>query len=585
MNHPISPDLPGHRTLGRGRLGLRAGRGSPPLDVHRQILAIAARQEAARRKRFDAVSTPAQLEELRASLRSGFLEMIDGLPRPQGPPPSRTIGRIAGEGHVVEKLVFESFPGYFVSALLYKPKQVRGRLPGVISPCGHSPVGKAAGTYQILHINLVKRGYIVLTYDPVGQGERSQFWDAAQEQSRFNLACGEHAVLGNPLYLLGTSLARYRIWDGIRALDYLASLPGGRCRADRLRRQLRRRHADRVHRRPRPAREGAGHRLLHHDPAAAHGQSHPGRPRRRPGAGHLRLRQRRHRSRRPARAAAPRGRRCSARPDSISSRSRGPANRSPRPGNSIEVAGAGTGWPGSRPPRSMACRCRCARRPTPASTAGCTGPQWPRPAPEFAVAPRPPADLLRLQRWASQRHLPVAAPAAAGPGGVRSRSRAAPASALRDLLRLDPNGVDFRPSTRPPGPGDAPLVVCVNGNEAPAGRRRASWRPWRRRGHAPSSRSTRAASARCGRPARRATGLRRSAGRRRGEPGLQRLPGRQSPAGDARHRRAGRGAELPPKTGPRPSSCAAGATPPWSRCLTAAASSRGSPRWPWRRCR
>src|SRR5262249_25160504 len=40
-----------------------------------------------------------------------------------------------------------------------------------------------------------------------------------------NLTCGEHAVLGNPLYLLGTSLARYRIWDGIRGLDYLASLP------------------------------------------------------------------------------------------------------------------------------------------------------------------------------------------------------------------------------------------------------------------------------------------------------------------------------------------------------------------------
>jgi cephalosporin-C deacetylase-like acetyl esterase len=64
-----------------------------------------------------------------------------------------------------------------------------------------------------------------LTFDPVGQGERSQFWDAAKMKSRFNLVCGEHAVLGNPLYLLGTNLARYRIWDAIRAIDYLASLP------------------------------------------------------------------------------------------------------------------------------------------------------------------------------------------------------------------------------------------------------------------------------------------------------------------------------------------------------------------------
>src|SRR5262249_36871884 len=115
--------------------------------------------------------------------------------------------------------------GYFVSALLYKPKRIAGRVPGIISPCGHSAVGKAAAPYQMLHINLAKRGYVVLTYDPVGQGERSQFWDADGKKSRFNLVCGEHAVLGNPLYLLGTNLARYRIWDGIRALDYLAALP------------------------------------------------------------------------------------------------------------------------------------------------------------------------------------------------------------------------------------------------------------------------------------------------------------------------------------------------------------------------
>src|SRR5204862_3516185 len=130
---------------------------------------------------------------------------------------------VEAHGYRIEKFAFESFPGYFVPALLYVPK-ASGPMPGVISPCGHSTNGKAAGAYQTLHINLVKRGFVVLTYDPVGQGERSQFWDLAKGKSRFNLACGEHAVLGNPLYLLGTNLARYRIWDGLRGLDYLASL-------------------------------------------------------------------------------------------------------------------------------------------------------------------------------------------------------------------------------------------------------------------------------------------------------------------------------------------------------------------------
>jgi dienelactone hydrolase len=195
-------------------------------DLHRQLLALAGRQEEQRRRRFDAVTTASQLGDLRTSLRAGFLEMLDGLPQSQEPPPSRTTGRIPGDGHVVEKLVFESFPGYFVSALLYRPEPGGPAAPGILSPCGHSTVGKAADPYQTLHINLARRGYVVLTYDPVGQGERSQFWDSARRRSRFDLSCGEHCVLGNPLYLLGTNLARYRIWDGIRALDHLASLPG-----------------------------------------------------------------------------------------------------------------------------------------------------------------------------------------------------------------------------------------------------------------------------------------------------------------------------------------------------------------------
>jgi dienelactone hydrolase len=135
------------------------------------------------------------------------------------------MGRIRADGYDVEKLIFESYPGYFVSALLYTPRGKEAARPGILSPCGHSAVGKAADPYQILHVNLARRGHVVLTYDPVGQGERSQFWDADRGRSRFNLACGEHAVLGNPLYLLGTNLARYRIWDGMRGIDYLASLP------------------------------------------------------------------------------------------------------------------------------------------------------------------------------------------------------------------------------------------------------------------------------------------------------------------------------------------------------------------------
>ncbi len=196
-----------------------------PMDVHQQILELAARQEERRRARFAAVKSKADLEALQASLRERFLRLLDGFPEKPGVPAARVTGTIVAEDYLIEKLTFESFPGHYVPALLYRPKAAGPRRPGILSPCGHSTNGKAAGAYQILHVNLAKRGFVVLTYDPVGQGERSQFWDAQKQRSRFNLSCGEHAVLGNPLYLLGSSLARYRIWDGMRGLDYLASRP------------------------------------------------------------------------------------------------------------------------------------------------------------------------------------------------------------------------------------------------------------------------------------------------------------------------------------------------------------------------
>jgi cephalosporin-C deacetylase-like acetyl esterase len=204
--------------------GLLKAANARAANVHEQLLELAARQEKDRRARFAAVKSSADLEALQKNLRESFLRLLDGLPASNGPPPARVTGTIDADGYRVEKLVYESFPGYFVPAVLYVPKSA-GPMPGVISPCGHSTNGKAAGAYQTLHVNLAKRGFVVLSYDPVGQGERSQFWVASRGRSRFNLSCGEHAVLGNPLYLLGTSLARYRIFDGIRAIDYLTSRP------------------------------------------------------------------------------------------------------------------------------------------------------------------------------------------------------------------------------------------------------------------------------------------------------------------------------------------------------------------------
>jgi dienelactone hydrolase len=199
--------------------------GAGESDLHEQILDLAAQHERKRRARFAGVTTNARLSALQSSLRETFLRLLDGFPQRDGPPQVHRTGTIDAGDFIIEKLVYQSLPGYYVPALVYRPRRSSGPLPGVLSPCGHSASGKAEKTYQILHINLAQRGFVVLTYDPVGQGERSQFWDPGRARSRYNLVCGEHAVLGNPLYLLGTNLARYRIWDGMRGLDLLTSLP------------------------------------------------------------------------------------------------------------------------------------------------------------------------------------------------------------------------------------------------------------------------------------------------------------------------------------------------------------------------
>jgi len=182
-------------------------------------------QDEARRARWARVKTEQDLRTLQKETRAKALAVMGGLPAEKSPLHARVTGTVPMDGYRIEKLVFESLPGVFVTALLYVPDAPAGPKPAVLLPCGHSPVGKAFVNYQQIGGRLAKRGYVVLSWDPVGQGERSQFWDAAAKRSRFNLVCGEHAVLGNLAVLAGTSLVRYEVWDGIRAVDYLLTRP------------------------------------------------------------------------------------------------------------------------------------------------------------------------------------------------------------------------------------------------------------------------------------------------------------------------------------------------------------------------
>jgi hypothetical protein len=180
-------------------------------------------QDARRRERWSQVKSEGDLLRLRAELRKSLLEMIGGLPTEKTDLHPTVTGTIAGNGFHIEKLIYQSLPGFYVTALVYVPENGDKLHPAVLVPAGHSTNGK--DHYQALSERLALRGYLVISWDPVGQGERSQFWDAKAKKSRYNLVCGEHGVMGNLADLAGANLARWEVWDGMRAVDYLLSRP------------------------------------------------------------------------------------------------------------------------------------------------------------------------------------------------------------------------------------------------------------------------------------------------------------------------------------------------------------------------
>ena len=175
--------------------------------------------DEARQKRWENIRTPQELTKLQDEYRKNLLQMIGGLPEKKTDLHPRITGKIQMDGFTIEKLIFESLPGVYVTALVYSPNDHSVKHPAVLVPAGHATDGKLH--YQALSQRLVGRGYVVISWDPIGQGERSQFWDAKAGKSRYNLICAEHAVMGNLAYLAGTNLIRWEIWDGIRAADYL----------------------------------------------------------------------------------------------------------------------------------------------------------------------------------------------------------------------------------------------------------------------------------------------------------------------------------------------------------------------------
>lgn len=183
------------------------------------------RQLDARRAEVARITTPAQARARGQQVRAMLTGMLGGLPRERTPLNLRRTRAVDRGSYRIEKLIYESAPRFYVTANLYIPQTGPGPFPAVLQPTGHSVQAKARAFYQTLALGLVKSGFVVLTYDPLGQGERRIFYDPALGDSKVGGTTIEHQMVGVQNLLAGESVARYMVWDGIRSIDVLAGLP------------------------------------------------------------------------------------------------------------------------------------------------------------------------------------------------------------------------------------------------------------------------------------------------------------------------------------------------------------------------
>lgn len=148
---------------------------------------------------------------------------IGGMPD-RTPLNARQTGTLNRGSYEIRNYIYESQPNLFIPANLYVPELGRERYPAVLFQSGHYWEGKAYPSYQRMCQGLVQQGYVVLAFEPMGQGERIYYRNPAGG-SRLPSCDAEHTVPGKQFLLFGDTSTRFQLWDAIRSLDFLTSLP------------------------------------------------------------------------------------------------------------------------------------------------------------------------------------------------------------------------------------------------------------------------------------------------------------------------------------------------------------------------
>jgi len=136
-------------------------------------------------------------------------------PMPEKTPLNAKIfGKVEDEDYTIEKAYFESYPGFLVTGNLYRPKGKKGPFPGIANPHGHWGNGRLEnielGSIPARCINFAKQGMVAFAYDMVGYNDSTQVPHTFREDSAA---------------LWGINLMALQLWNSIRVVDFLQSLP------------------------------------------------------------------------------------------------------------------------------------------------------------------------------------------------------------------------------------------------------------------------------------------------------------------------------------------------------------------------
>jgi dienelactone hydrolase len=160
---------------------------------------------------FRPPATKKEWLDRRQRLREQILVACGLYPMPKKSPLSpRVYGKIQRDGYTIEKVVLETLPGFYLSGNLYRPTAAQGRVPGILNPHGHWAEGRIAADVQARCASQARMGGVAFLYDMVGYVDSKEFG---------------HAFMDDELLALGMNLPGLQLWNSIRALDWLTSLP------------------------------------------------------------------------------------------------------------------------------------------------------------------------------------------------------------------------------------------------------------------------------------------------------------------------------------------------------------------------